>query len=173
MTITYAVGQRLTATVLQQLADYTVNRPIVRLIQTATQNLTDNTSTPVTFTTSSTIIDTHSYHSETVNTSRVTPLIAGYYRAFGVVAYSAQTTYLSLQSVIRFNGVDQAGNQRHGPNATSSPRSVGAEGLFLCNGSTDYLELGALQDDSGGTTRATVASGSTTSYFEVEFVRPA
>lgn len=173
MTITYAVGQRLTATILQQLADYTVNKPLVRLIATATQNLTDNTDTAITFGTSSTIIDTHSYHSETVNTSRVTPLIAGYYRVYGLVAYSAQTTYVSLQSVIRFNGVDQAGNQRSGPNASLSPRGVPAEGTFLCNGSTDYLELSGLQDDSGGTTRATVASGSTTSYFEVEFVRPA
>lgn len=173
MTITYAVGQRLTATVIQQLADYTVNKPVVRLIATTTQNLTDNTAAAIAFGTSSTIIDTHSYHSEVTNNTRVTPLIAGYYRVYGLVAYSAQTTYLSLQSVIRFNGVDQAGNQRNGPNATSSPRGVPAEGTFLCNGSTDYLEIAGLQDDSGGTTRATVSSGSTTSYLEVEFVRPA
>jgi hypothetical protein len=171
MTTTYAVGQRLTATVLQSLADYTINRPIVRLIATATQNLTNNTSTAITFGASSTIIDTHSYHSESSNTSRVTPLIAGYYRAMGVVAHGGSASYTTLQSVIKFNGVDQAGNQRQGPNATNSQRGVPAEGVFLCNGSTDYLELAGLQA-SGGTV-ATVASGSTTSYFEVEFVRPA
>jgi hypothetical protein len=173
MTTTYAVGQRLTAAMLQSLADYTVNRPLVRLVAAATQSLTNNTSTAIQFGTGSTSIDTHGYHSEVTNNSRVTPLVAGYYRAYGVVAYGARTDYTSLQSVIRFNGTDQAGNQREGPNATSSPRGVPAEGEFLCNGSTDYLELGGLQVNGAAAAQVTTSSGSTTSYFEVEFVRPA
>lgn len=174
MSTTYAVGQRLTATILQALADATVNRPLVRLVATATQNLTNNTSTAITFTTSSTIIDTHAYHSETVNTSRVTPLIAGYYRAQGAVAFGARTDYTTLQSLIKFNGTDQSGNRRSGPNtAASQPRSEDAEGLFLCNGTTDYLELAGLQVNVATATQATSSSGTTTSYFEVEFVRPA
>ena len=171
MTTTYAVGQRLTAALLQDLADKTLNRPFVRLVAAATQNLTNNTSTAIQFGTGSTSIDTHGYHSEVTNNSRVTPLIAGYYRATGLVAYGNSSTYTSLQTVIRFNGTDQAANERHGPNTTLSPRGVHAEGTFLCNGTTDYLELGGLQV-SGGTV-ATTSSGSTTSYFEVEFLRPA
>lgn len=171
MTTTYAVGQRLTAALLQDLADSTVNKPVVRLIATATQNLANNTSVAIAFGAGSTITDTHAYHSEVTNNTRVTPLKAGYYRATGAVAVSQSTAAPTLQAVIKFNGTDQAGNRRSGPNATTSPRSEDAEGTFLCNGSTDYLELAGLQN-SGGTI-ATTASGSTTSYFEVEFVRPA
>lgn len=173
MATTYAVGQRITATLLQALADATVNRPIVRLIATATQSLTDNTSTAIQFGTGSTIIDTHGYHSEVTTNTRVTPQIAGYYECNGVVANGARTDYASIQTVIRFNGTDQPGNQRQGPNATSSPRSAGAQGTFLMNGSTDFLELGGLQDNVANAAQATTASGSTTSYFEVVFVRPA
>jgi hypothetical protein len=173
MSVTYAVGQRLTAAILQSLADYTVNRPFVRLVAAATQNLTNNTSTAIQFGTGSTSIDTHGYHSEVTNNSRVTPLVAGYYRAVGAVSYGARVDYTSLQTVIRFNGADQSANQRSGPNATSSPRSEAAEGTFLCNGTTDYLELGGAQVNGAAATQATTSSGSTTSYFEVEFLRPA
>ena len=175
MTITYAVGQRLTAEVLQQLADYTVNRPLVRLVATSTQNISDNTGTTIQFGTASTVIDTHGFHSETVNNTRVTPTIAGYYRAWGTIAHGSRTDYATIQSSIRLNGVDQIGNTRLAPNSTSdSARSGSAEPItVLCNGTTDYIELGTIQNNTANVTQATTASGSTCSYFEVEFVRPA
>ena len=175
MTISYAVGQRLTASLLQTLADYTVNRPIVRLIATATQNLTDNTGAAITFGAGSTVIDTHSFHSESVNTSRVTPTVAGYYKAWGTAAYAGQADNdpITLQTAVRFNGVDQVGNVRVGPNTTNTPRGVAAGPvILLCNGTTDYIELSALQDNTDNDTTATTSSGSTNSYLEVEFVRP-
>jgi hypothetical protein len=174
MTTTYAVGQRLTASLLQALADSTVNKPIVRLIATSTQSLTDNTSTAIAFGAGSTIIDTHGYHDEVTNNTRVTPTKAGYYRAWGIVAYGSRTDYATLQSVIRFNGTDQVGNHRLGPNATSTPRGASAGPIIvLCNGTTDYIELGGLQDNVANAAQATTSSGSTNSYLEVEFVRPA
>lgn len=174
MTTTYAVGQRLTTSLLQYLADNTVNKPLVRLVAVATQSLNDNTSTAIAFGTGSTVIDTHAYHDEVTNNTRVTPLKAGYYRAWGTVSYGSRTDYATLQSVIRFNGVDQVGNNRIGPNATSTPRSATAGPVtLLCNGTTDYIELGALQDNTANVAQTTTSSGSSNSYLEVEFVRPA
>lgn len=174
MPVSYAVGQRFTAATLQALADYTINRPLVRLVSVATQNLTDNTAAAIAFGTGSTLIDTHGYHSESINNTRITPVLAGYYKIFGLVAYGSATTLLSLQTVIRLNGVDQPGNTREGPNATSSPRGTPAGPITLfCDGLTNYIEIAGLQDNSGGTTIATTSSGSTVSYLEVEFLRPA
>jgi hypothetical protein len=174
MSITYAVGQRISAATLQALADYTVNRPLVRLVSTAAQNLADNTATSIAFGTGSTLIDTHGYHSESTNNTRVTPVLAGYYEIFGLVAYGAATTLLTLQTVIRLNGVDQPGNTRQGPNATSSARSTAAGPITLfCDGLTNYIEVAGLQDNSGGTTIATTSGGTTVSYLEVKFLRPA
>lgn len=174
MTTSYAVGQRLTASLLQALADNTVNRPIVRLVATATQSLTDNTGTAIAFGTGSTIIDTHGYHDETTNNTRVTPTKAGYYRAWGRVHVGFRTDYATIQASIRFNGTDQSGNDRVGPNNTNSSRTAGAGPvMLLCNGTTDYIELAAIQDNTANAAQNTNAGGSSTSYLEVEFVRPA
>lgn len=174
MTTSYAVGQRLTASLLQDLADNTVNRPLVRLVATSTQSLTDNTGAAIAFGAGSTVIDTHGYHDESTNNSRVTPQKAGYYRAWGKVAHGARSDYATLQTTIRFNGVDQIGNERVGPNATSTTRTgAGGPVTLLCNGTTDYIELGAIQDNTANAAQSTSVGGSTTSYLEVEFVRPA
>lgn len=174
MTTSYAVGQRVTASLLQDLADNTVNRPLVRLIATSTQSLTDNTGAPIAFGAGSTVIDTHGFHDEVTNNTRVTPTRAGYYRAWGKVCYGARGDYATLQTSIRLNGSDQVGNERLGPNTTNTTRGGnGGPIMVLCNGTTDYIELAAIQDNVANVAVSTNAGGSSASYLEVEFVRPA
>jgi hypothetical protein len=171
--ITYAVGQRWTAVLAQQLADYTVNRPLVRLVAQSAQSISDNTHTAVTFGVGSTVVDTHGYHSETVNSSRVTPLIAGWYKVSGGYATSARADYVTLQASLRLNGSNIASDHRTGPNATSTTRGISVGPIYVeLNGSTDYVEIGAYQDNTANAAANTAVSGSTTSTLQVEFVRP-
>lgn len=173
MTITYAVGQRLTASLLQTLADYTVNRPLVRLVQQSAQTMVNSTETVITFGTGSEVVDTHGYHDETTNNTRVTPQIAGWYELRGTVYFSATNGYLTLQAQPRLNGVNYATADRQIMTAAaSSQRAVGfTPVMVLLNGSTDYVELMGLQTSAANQNTYVVTSQA--SVFEVEFIRPA
>lgn len=175
MSITYAVGQRLTATLLQTLADYTVNKPLVRLVQQSAQSLTDNTDTALTFGAGSEDIDTDNFHDETTNNTRITPTVAGYYLCRATLFVVAATDYASLQIQIKRSNAVIPSSHRVGPNATNASRSVQVStGPILMNGSTDYLEAWALQDNAANAARNTASTGSNTScIFECEFMRPA
>jgi hypothetical protein len=175
MAITYAVGQRITATLLQTLADYGPNKGIVRLIQQSGQNLSDNTDTALSFGAGSEDVDTAGWHDEVTNNTRITPTVAGYYVFTGLLFVPANTDYLNLQVYIRRNGATiLPSSARHGPNATNSSRSVQITcDHVLMNGSTDYVEAVGNQDNSSSATRTTTSTGSNTScLFTAEFVRP-
>lgn len=147
-------------------------RPIVRLIQAAAQSINDNTHTALTFGTGATVIDTHNFHSETTNNTRVTPNVPGWYEVSGSYATVAGADYLSLQGSIRLNGSNLAPDARTGPNATSATRSTSAGPVLVpCNGTTDYIEIAGFQDNSANTARNTSISGSTTSCLQVIFTR--
>lgn len=177
MPINYAVGQRLTATMLQTLADYTVNRPIVRLVvpNAATQSLTDSVATAMTFGTGSTVIDTHTYHSETTNNTRITPLIAGYYLFRVGLVMGSRSDYRQITANVRLNGsTNLAMATRFTPAApaASQAQSVFSEVETSMNGTTDYAEFIATQANNAAVAQATNASTQFSSYFEMEYLRP-
>lgn len=148
------------------------DRPIVRLIQAAVQSIADNTHTSLTFGTGATVIDTHNFHSETTNNSRVTPTLPGWYEVSGSYATSARADYQTLQASIRLNGANLAPDSKTGPNATSTQRSVtGGPVLVLVNGTTDYIEIAGYQDNTANAAANTSVSGSTTSCLQVIFTR--
>lgn len=177
MAITYAVGQRLTATLLQQLADYTVNKNMVRLIQATQQNLTSAAETVITFGTGSTVWDTGDFHSETSNNSRVIPNVAGYYRVSGTTYFSQDTDYIVLQCQPRVNGSNYATAQRLVKASTATADVVQAISFgpvtVLVNGTTDYIEMMAVQSNSGGSVETTFVNSTSASILEVVFERPA
>lgn len=176
MAISYAVGQRLTATLLQTLADYTVNSPRCRLVQQAAQSCNDNTDTAITYGSASEIVDTHGFHDESTNNTRITPNVAGYYTVYAVFFIAAAADYVNLQTNIRMNGATiQPSSTRHGPNATSASRSVAVHcESILFNGSTDYVEHMGNQDNTAAAARNTASTGSSAScVFGVIFERPA
>lgn len=178
MAITYAVGQRLTATLLQTLADYTVNKAYVRLVQQSggTTTLNNNTETAITFGTGSTVYDTHDFHSESSSTSRITPNIAGLYELRGTTYFSADTDYITLQCQPRLNGANYATAQRLVKASTATADTVQALSfgpvLIPANGTTDYFEMMGLQANSGAGAEATFVNSTSASVLECKFVQP-
>jgi hypothetical protein len=175
VTITYAVGQRLTATLMQQFADYTMNYPIVRLVQQAAglTTMNNNTPTSVGFGTGSEVIDTHDYHSEVTNNSRVTPLIAGYYELSGAVCFANRTDFTTIEAGFRFNGTTIAAQTRTVGNSSTGNRIVATSPhIVLCNGSSDYVELMGQQANTAAVNISTAVSGSQACIFQVKFLRP-
>jgi hypothetical protein len=112
--------------------------------------------------------DTHSFHSTSSNTARVTPTIAGYYEFKGTVFFGAQTTPVISDANIRFNGTTNlAAADRKVP--TTSAFSLSCTVQIAMNGTTDYIELMGRQDSSGNTT--TNQSSQFSSTLEWRFIR--
>lgn len=165
-----AAGQIATETDIQAILNASSEKPVVKLIQTVAQTMTDNAAdAALTFTTGSTDIDTHSFHSESSNTSRITPSIAGIYRFRGTMVLAAITTAVTIGAVIAKNGTAQAPRARIGPNSTASQRTVSVETILSMNGTTDYAEILGFQDSAGNV--ATTVGSSFTSTFECEYLR--
>jgi hypothetical protein len=170
---TFFAGDELAAADLEKLNVTTVAKPIGRLIQQpASQALADNTAVAVTFGTGSTVYDTNSFHSESSNTTRVTPSIAGYYRFSGVVFFETEASPVVASANFRFNGTTnlaaawRAGTASIGLQAFSGLTQV----TIAMNGTTDYVELMALQDSAGADNTNTSVHFSST--LEWEFIRP-
>jgi hypothetical protein len=103
-------------------------------------------------------VDTHGWHSTSVNTSRITPNKAGWIRFSATVPWAVNAT--NRRGVaIDVNGT----NRRYGnmilATATAS-QNVYAVGTWTLsfNGSTDYAELVAYQNSGGALDTADVLS---------------
>lgn len=128
-------------------------KPLIRLVANATQSIADNTATALTFATED--IDTDGFHSTSVNTSRVTPTVAGYYRFYGTVFMGGRTDYSTISVVIRKNGSTNmapagrvgGGASFSGAAASAQVCSVPCDVLVDMNGTTDYIELVVTQDN--------------------------
>src|SRR3982750_3036163 len=97
-----AAGDIVYASDVQTVKDYTTGRPLVRLIQQVAQSVTSQVTpaTAVTFGASSESIDTHGFHDTVTNNTRITPNIAGYYRATGIVWLAGATTTQVMYAAI-------------------------------------------------------------------------
>lgn len=144
-------------------------KPLVKLVPSATTSLGDNSETPVSF--GSTEIDTDSFWSAGSPT-RITPTVEGYYRLSGVVMFASRTDYVIIGGAFAKNGSVQIPRVRIAPGTAGGARTVSLSTILTANGSTDYFELMAVQDNSAGATSTTSASGSFSSSFECEFLRP-
>lgn len=180
MAITYAVGQRLTAELLQSLADYTVNAPLVRLVQPSTgspQSLPHNTSTALQFGTGSTVYDTHNFHDESTNNTRITPTVAGYYEVNGIVFFNSRTDYTLLYASIGLNGSEWGTGPRLIKASTATGSAAQSQHItpleVLMNGSTDYLELRAIQTNAASAASSVNGGVPFLSVFQCKFLRPA
>lgn len=160
----FLTGQRITADALNVL----FNKPIGRLVAQSTQSLADNTNVPINFGSGSTVYDTNGFHSESVNISRITPTIAGYYRFYGVGFFGIETSPVSASVAWRLNATTYQAGAYRSP-GFGVAYSGTAQVDLLMNGSTDYVELMMLQDSSGAIT--TNVSLQFTSMVEWELIR--
>jgi hypothetical protein len=149
-----------------------LGKPMVKLIAQASQNLADNTAVALTFGAGSEEFDTHGFHDETTNPTRITPSVAGYYRLRGAVYLPSRADYVTTYLAIYKNGAAGAPISRPGVSTSSGVRSAEGEALFTANGTTDYFEAVAFQDNTANATAATNASGGFSCYFEAEWQRP-
>ncbi len=162
---TFAAGRRLTAAQLNL-------KPYFHVYQIVVQSLADATDAAITFTAE--IVDTMGAHSNSVQTTRVTPTVAGFYGLKGRVMFD-----------VNINGDRGAhfrknGNKLDGANYGSAPALNGAgflygsctcEATIFCNGTTDYIELWGAQNRGGALNTAYNANGAS-SYIIGEWKSP-
>lgn len=163
-----AAGDTFYASDINQI----LGKPIVKLVAQASQNLADNTAVALTFGVGSEEIDTHGFHDEAVNPTRITPSVAGYYRIRGAVFLPNRSDYATTYCAIYKNGVAIAPISRPGVSTSGGVRSAEGEGLTSANGSSDYFEVIAFQDNAANVVAATNVSGGFSPYFEVVWERP-
>jgi hypothetical protein len=162
-----AAGDRIDASDISTLEDYTIGKPLVRLTASGTQALADNTQVSIAFSVED--IDTHGFHDTVTNNSRITPNVAGYYRLTGTVFYATQTTPVVSDINIRKNG---SSNPAPGDRLVGQVQtfSLSCTVIQSANGTTDYFEIVARQDSAGANN--TAQSVQFSSVFEAEFLRP-
>jgi hypothetical protein len=158
-------GQIVDEDDITTLENASTAKPIGRLVASGTQALNDDVTTVIAFSTEE--IDTHSFHSTSVNNSRVTPTVPGYYRFFGTAFIATLATPVQVDSHLRKNGTAVA----PGPISPgrTSPEAQFTTALVECNGSTDYVELAVRQNSAANDT--TNQSSQFSSVLEWEFVR--
>jgi hypothetical protein len=140
------------------------NMPAFSAYKSSNQSITSNTWTKVTFDTEE--FDTNNNFSS----STFTPTVAGYYQVNGTADMYPSTGTATRSSIrIYKNGGSpyKAGNEVQITNQTEMSCVVSV--LFYMNGTTDYLELYALQTG----TSPTVAGTQGLSYFQAFLVRSA
>lgn len=150
-------------------------KPLVRLVQQAAQSIASATDVAITFGAGSEDVDTHGFHDTSTNTTRVTPTVPGWYRLNGTVWMAADTDVINLIVGFGRNGSQMAPKNRLVLQSTATasiPRSFNATAMLSANGTTDYFELYVAQQQAAAAALNTLASGSTSSVFEVEYLRP-
>jgi hypothetical protein len=171
MTAPVAGGRTFLANILAVIAG-TTSKPIVRLRQSVAQTpIAHDTATILTFDAED--ADTHGFHSTSVNTGRITPTKAGYYRFTATVFFAARADWQLLYAFFRLNGVTQIPpGGRNAPSASASfSYAVTCSATYPMNGTTDYMEVLAQARNAGTASFATVVGGAQTTVFEAEFVR--
>lgn len=165
---TWAVGERVTAAKLNTIRDE-LDRPLCKLVQQVAQSLANSTDTAITFGTGSEDFDTHGFHSESTNNTRITPNVAGYYEFYGTV-FVASSNASSLIATIAKNGTVVPPRTRLKPDAAAAlTASAPVKVILSMNGTTDYCELFGQQTTAGALN--TNVGGSFASVFGCIFLR--
>lgn len=163
------------AEAVDALIDAAQDIPVVRLVQQATQNFADNVTQAVTFGAGSDDIDTNNFHDEVTNNNRITPTVAGIYEVHGVTCFGGRSDYRILDAWIRKNGVTSlapAGRRNLGAQVSATNQTPESTCLVSMNGTTDYIEMLAVQTNTGVVTVATAVGTQLASVLEMKFVRP-
>lgn len=161
----------------QDLYNGSLGKPIVKLVQQATQSLPSNTATALQFGAGSEVVDSHGWHDVVTNNTRITPNIPGWYRWVGTVAYGADTDLIDYYALIAKNGnavIPQNRMLLPSTAVTSTARSLQVVVMEQANGAGDYFELMGRQVQSAAASLGTNANGVVTlaPVFECEFIRP-
>ena len=134
-----------------------------RLYNTTTQNISNATSTAITFNSES--YDTGSYHSTSTNTSRITVPSDGYYRLDAEIFYDANATGGRFLSIKKNNTTEIAYTEIGAATQASIATGIALSCQIYATAS-DYFEVLAYQTSGG--TRTTYTGGEQYNYFSVQ-----
>lgn len=175
---TVEVGDPVTADLLNLL----LNPPVCKLVAQSAQSMADATAAALVFGAGSEEIDTHSFHDETTNNTRITPTVAGVYWFDGEFFIAQMTQTGSAASALDFNfrkngSTTITPGSRHSigiitanPTSYTWPAHSQNTGTYIeCNGTTDYVEMMGRQDSNGAVN--TNLSSQFSSVFQCHFVR--
>jgi hypothetical protein len=142
-----------------------------RLVATATQTLTHNLRTPLTFPAEE--IDTRNWHSTSVNTSRITPDRPGRYGVSGSLYMGGRADYSLIVADFAKNGTALASAEREQPNTQNSARSLAPPfTIVTMNGTTDYVELYGQHTNGASANQATNQSSQFSSTLQLIYLGP-
>lgn len=142
------------------------NMPAFSAYASTGQTLTNNTFTKIQINTKE--FDTASCFDATTN-YRFTPTVAGYYQVSGAVMFTANAINIRLSAIYKNGTIFKSGNTTSAP-ASDQPVTCVSSLIYL-NGSTDYVELYALQDSGISLVTTPISNWST--YFQASMVRAA
>jgi hypothetical protein len=177
-----AAGDPIFASTINDLILYGPAKPMCMLQQQTGQSITSTTDTILTYGAGSENFDDLNWHSTTVNTSRVTPTIAGRYKVTVRGAFAFNFAIAASNVYVAKNGTiyDRIPNIKHynlatggtNPLTSNTASTAGEMTTYVdMNGSTDYLESGILQTSNAGVAQTTNAAASGRSTFIVELER--
>lgn len=168
------VGDLVTADTINLIAD----RPVCKLIQNTTGNtIASGGSAALAFGVGSEDIDTHAFHDDAVNNTRITPNIAGVYLVKCHLIWAFNSTISYCSTTLFKNGATFAtsGNLQFpstGQNGVSKFGGIVVEEVEM-DGSSDYVEMYAGHTSAGAVSQTTnVASPSAASRFSAIWLRP-
>jgi hypothetical protein len=165
-----AAGQIALDTDFAQVSAASNLKPVVQVYLSGTQSLTDNTLTALSFGAEN--FDSHGFHSTSVNPTRITPTVAGIYRCSGFLYLPGITTITSVRVVMRMNGATQmAPSAQWGNQANAVNHGYFVQAMLSFNGTTDYVEMCALQDNTANAAQNAQASTPNITLFEMEYLR--
>lgn len=166
-----AAGDPLESAAITTVEDSTIRKPMCILSQNAAQSITGaSTDVPLTFGAGAEVIDTHGFHDESTNNTRITPSVPGWYTVGGIVFMASGVTYGTLTATIRANGASPLARTLQRVATIVGSRSIEITWPIQFNGTTDYVELLATHD--GAASVNTGAAGSFASKFWVMYERP-
>lgn len=128
---------------------------ICQVRQLVSQSVPNNTATVITFTGED--VDTTGMHSTSVNTSRLTAVYPGWYKADGAPAWAANATGRRLGGW-KVNGSDVNASYGGQQTTASGVCVSAARGILVFLNVGDYLEMIGRQE-SGGALSTTVGAG--------------
>lgn len=146
---TRAAGTRLTGAIWQSdvtdTATYLLNRPLFIGVQSSVQTTTTGGWTTLTFDTET--VDTYNGHSTSVNNSRYTAQVAGYYRVTGTASFATNSTGSRGCRISKNGSIITGSGQLAGAGTLNAVISCASTVVFLAVG--DYVELSAGQNSGG------------------------
>lgn len=157
-------GNIILASDLNEVYNASVARPICIVRNSAVQSVANNSvATALTWNTEDE--DGDGWHSTSSNTSRITPLKAGWIQVTAVIHWAGNATGRRA-TLFKLNGAGTGYGEIKAATSASSVSTIAVR-EYEVNGTTDYLEVFGFQDSGGALNTADTAN----TFFSARWLR--